>query len=157
MSQEPILRNIAFKYVLGFHSKVVKLMFFFLAFFFFFLWRPLSQSEAKRIFSEVGQCLPLCSSPGYLSRGWVDKQRRTTCVGDAATSTQSSPDGCNFCPHKAWTHTGGENGVSKTMKGHGFTSHSVGRSRCRAEASSPTAGAFCRYSNCFVISKRQIV
>lgn len=125
--------------------------------FFFFSCRPLSLSEVKRIFSELGHCLPLWSSPRYLPRRWVDKQRRTTCVGDAATSTQSSPDGCNFCPHKAWTHTGWKNGVSKTMKGHSFTSRSVGRSRYGAEAISPTAGAFCRYSNCFVISKRQIV
>lgn len=118
MPRRPFLRSIIFKYALGFHSKVVKLMFLSMFFFFpssFFFMMPLSQSEVKHVFSEVGHCLPLCSIPRYLPPGRANKQRRTTCVGDAATSTQLSPDGCNFCLHKAWTYTGGE---KRSVKGN---------------------------------------
>lgn len=52
MSRESILRNITFKYVLGFHSKVVKLMFFFLAFFFFFFHVAPSASLRSSIYFQ---------------------------------------------------------------------------------------------------------
>lgn len=116
---------------------------------FFFHDAPSVSLRSRVYFQESDTACHFLPALGIYRGGeWVNK--------DAPRVWVMLPPQCNR-PLMAAIRTGGENGVSKTMKGQGFTSRSVGSSRCRAEAISPTAGAFCRYSNCFVISKRQIV
>ena len=120
-------------------------------------------SEVKHVISEVGRRLPLCSITWYLLQGSVNKHRCNVCVcvcvwvGEAAAWMQLSPDECNFCHHKGWIHTGGENwAVGDNERTVCYIPECVGSNQCRVGVISPSAG-FCKYSNCFVISKGQIV
>lgn len=73
MSQELILRNITFKYILGFHSKVVKLMFFSLGFFFFHV-APSASLRSSVYFQKPDAACHFVAALGIYRGGeWINK------------------------------------------------------------------------------------